>query len=249
MDGHRPEDAASPSVEVFLLGRIDFDRCEELQRRLVQQIGGRDDGQIALLLCEHPPVVTVGRGGSPAQIASHAGPLRSRQIEIRWVGRGGGCLVHCPGQLAVYPIVPLRWHGLSVGGYLDRLQGGLIEALDDLGIAGNPRPGRHGIWGRTGQLAALGVAVRQWVAWHGAFLNVCPPMGLFRLIHADAGGDQGAPSRMSCLVAERRGPVKMTAVRAAVTARLVESFGCRRYHLHTGHPLWRGVAQRPDDGA
>lgn len=230
----------SPAVETYLLGRIGLRRCLELQRRLVCEIGGRDDGQIALLLCEHPQVITVGRGGSPAEIATESRLLHSRQIDVIWVNRGGGCMVHCPGQLAVYPIVPLRWHGFSVGEHLQRLQAGLIETLDDLGIRGHAPPGRYGVWGRTGQLAALGVAVRGWVAYHGAFLNVCPTMGLFRLVQTDP----QQQTRMSCLTAERRGRMKMTTVRAALVRRLAEAFGCERYHLYTGHPLLRRSSRR-----
>jgi lipoyl(octanoyl) transferase len=230
----------SPAVETFLLGRIEFGRCLELQRRLIREIGGRNDGQIVLLLCEHPPLITVGRGGSPGEIAADSGLLRSRQIEVRWVNRGGGCLVHCPGQLAVYPLVPLRWHGFSVGEYIERLQAGMIETLDELGIRGHTPPGQCGVWGRTGQLAALGVAVRNWVTYYGAYLNVCPAMGLFRLVETDPAGQ----TRMSCLVAERRGPVRMTAVRAELVRHLAAAFGCDRYHLYTGHPLLRDDSRR-----
>ncbi len=225
----------SPAVETFLLGRIDYRRCLELQRRLIGEIGGRDDGQIALLLCEHPPVVTVGRGGSPGEIATDSRLLRSRQIEVRWVNRGGGCLLHCPGQLAIYPLVPLRWHGFSVGEYLERLLAGIVETLDELGIRGHTPPGQSGVWGRTGQLAAVGVAVRNWVTYYGAYLNVCPSMGLFRLVDSDPVGQ----TRMSCLVAEHRGRVRMTTVRAGLVRHLAEALGCTRYHLYTGHPLLR----------
>ena len=230
-------EASSPAVEAHLLGRIDFGQCLALQQHLVRRIGDRIDGQICLLLCEHPEIITVGRGGSPADIQLHSGVLRSRQLEVRWVKRGGGCLVHAPGQLALYPIVPLRWHGFSVGEYLDRLQAGVLRTLGELGIRGQTRPARHGIWGRTGQLAALGVAVRDSVTCHGAFINVCPGMGLFRLVETDPRG----LTRMSSLVAERQRPVKMTSVRAELVRQLTEAFGCDRYHLHTGHPLLRRV--------
>ena len=229
-----------PAVETYLLGRISLERCLELQQRLIARVGGRDDGQITLLLCEHPQVITIGRGGSPGDIASESQMLSSRQIEVRWVNRGGGCLLHCAGQLAIYPIVPLRWHGFSVGEYLQRLQAGIIETLDELGIRGHTPPGRHGVWGRTGQLAAVGVAVRDWVTYHGAFLNVCPPMGLFRLVRADT----LEHTKMSCLVAERRGCVRMTTVRATLVRHLAEALGCDRYHLYTGHPLLRGGSRR-----
>jgi lipoyl(octanoyl) transferase len=166
---------------------------------------------------------------------------------VRWVNRGGGCLVHCPGQLAIYLLVPLQWHSLSVGEFLDRLHAGIIETLDDLNVHGRryaqdvPGPFSVGVWGRTGQLAAVGAAVRHWVTYYGAYLNVCPPMGLFRLVESDP----RSQTRMSSLAAERRGPVRMTAVRAALVRRLAECFGCDRYHLYTGHPLLSERSRRP----
>jgi lipoyl(octanoyl) transferase len=120
-----------------------------------------------------------------------------------------------------------------VGAYLDRFQAAVLAALEKLGIRGHTRPGRHGIWGRTGQLVAFGIAVRDWVAYHGAYVNVAPSMGLFRLVRT--GPDRA--SRISCLVAERQQPVKMTSVRAELIPHLAQAFGCDRYHLYTGHPM------------
>ena len=125
----RPEtDSPRPALEAFLLGQVDFDVALALQQRLVEQSRDRDDGQVALLLCEHPTLITVGRGGSPGDVAMQSNLVRNRQIEVRWVNRGGGCLMHSPGQLAIYPIVPLRWHGFSIGEFLHRFQTGIIEA-------------------------------------------------------------------------------------------------------------------------
>ena len=231
----------SPAVETYLLGRIALDQLLLLQDRVAEEIGRRDDGQICLLLCEHPEIVTIGRGGSPDEVRSNAGPLRTGQIQTRWVKRGGGCLLHAPGQLAVYPIVPLRWHGFRVGEYLDRLQGGVLRALEGLGIHAETRPGRHGLWGRTGQLAAFGVSVRDAVTRHGAFINVCPAMGLFRLVETDP----RESSRMSCLLAERQRPVKMTSVRTEVIGQMTAALGCDRYHLYTGHPWLRTQSVPP----
>ena len=227
------QETDSPAMLVHFLGRIEFARCLDLQHRLVRQSEDRSDGQISVLLCEHPGIITIGRNGTPAQVPMRAGVLRSRQIELRWVKRGGGCLLHAPGQLAVYPIVPLRWHGLSVGEYLDRLQGAVLRTLDELGISGSTRPEQQGIWGRTGQLVAFGIAVRNWVTYHGAFINICPPMGLSRLVQTEA----SEPGSMSCLVAERHQPVKMTSVRAELVRQLSDLFACERCHIHTGHPL------------
>ena len=261
-----PTDVSSPALEAFLLGQVDFDVTLALQQRLVEESHNRNDGQITLLLCEHPTLITVGRGGSPADVAMQSNLVRSRQIEVRWVNRGGGCLMHCPGQLAIYPIVPLRWHRFSVGEFLHRLQAGIIESLDDLNVPSRaqgtvaifasakmglspstpeqpcPSPSISGVWGRTGQLAALGVAVRHWTTYYGAYLNVCPPMGLFRLVQSDP----ASGTSMSNLVAERCGPVRMTGVRAALVRRLAERFNCDRYHLYTGHPMLRRVVRDAD---
>ena len=228
----------SPALEAHLLGRIEFARCLAFQHRVVDRIAQRSDGQICLLLCEHPKIVTVGRAGAPSDVQFGSGPIRDKQMEVRWVKRGGGSLVHAPGQLAIYPILPLRWHGFSIGEYLDRLQMGVANAISRLGIPTHSKPGCHGLWGRTGQLAAIGIAVRDWVTYHGAYINVSPPMGLLRLVDADP---QGA-TRIGCLMAERGRPIRMSGIRAELIPRLAEAFGCDRYHLHTGHPLLQEAA-------
>jgi lipoyl(octanoyl) transferase len=230
--GQLSAETQSPAVETFLLGQIPYLRCLEFQQRLREQVSHRDDGQIIVLMCEHPEIITIGRSGRPSQIIGSGRALRSRQIETHWTNRGGGCLVHCPGQLAIYPILPLRWHDFSLGEYLGRFQAALAETLSELGVQIQPRPGRYGVWGRTGQIAALGVAIRDWVTWQGAYLNVSPALGLFRLVQSDPLD----PMPMGSIAAERCGIVRMATVRAVLVRHLTEAFGCDRYHLYTGHP-------------
>jgi lipoyl(octanoyl) transferase len=111
----------APALLAYFLDRLPLERCLELQRRLLVEVGDRDDGQIVLLLCEHPNLITIGRGGTPGNIRQESPTLKSREIETVYVNRGGGCLLHCPGQLAIYPIVPRsigkvsRWGSLSNG--------------------------------------------------------------------------------------------------------------------------------------
>jgi lipoyl(octanoyl) transferase len=227
-----PISAESPAVETFLLGQIPYLRCLEFQQRLVRQAAGRDNSQIVVLMCEHPAVISIGRGGRPSQIVASKRLLESRQIESHWTNRGGGCMVHCPGQLAIYPILPLRVHDFSLGEYVHRLQAALAETLTELGVPIQPQPGRYGVWGRTGQIASLGVAVRDWITWQGAYLNVSPALGLFKLVESDSQGQ----SPMSSIAAERCGVVRMATVRAILVRHLTAAFGCDRYHLYTGHP-------------
>lgn len=232
-----------PAMETFLLGQVDFDACLALQQRLVFESGGRADGQVSLLLCEHANTISVGRLGSRADIRVSPEELARRRWDVRWVNRGGGSVLHLPGQLAVYPIVPLDWHGFTVGDYLSRLQNGILATLADLGIAGQTRPGNQGIWGRTGQLATFGVAVKSWTTYFGATINVDPALRAFRGVNADPLGH----SPTSSLAAEQRRPVKMTTVRATIIRHLATAFGCERYHLYTGHPLLTQLSRPPHE--
>jgi len=227
------------AVEIFLLGDIDFETCLALQQRLVYEAGGRRDGQIGLLLCEHRPLITIGRAGSRSHLHLAQAELTSRQLEVRWVNRGGGCLLHLPGQLAIYPIVPLEQHSFSVGEYLRRLQSALVAVLADFGIAGQLHPGTFDIAGRTGQLVGVGAAVKNWISYYGAYLNVSAASRVFRYIEFDAQRRIG----MSSMIAERQSPVKMAAVRASVIRRVTDALGCERYHIYTGHPLLAAPCQ------
>lgn len=227
-----------PALEVYLLGQVDYEECLALQQRLVYELSGRDDGQSALLICEHANLITVGRSGSWSHIRCDERERASRQLEVRWVNRGGGCVLHGLGQLAIYPIVPLAWHRLPVGQFLSRFHEGLLAALGEQGIQGKGRAGSFDIWGRTGQLATLGLAVKHWTTYHGAYLNVCPDIDRQRLVQSDARGLTEA----STLHLERQQPIRMSKLREALVRRLAAAWGLSRYHLYTGHPLLRSTA-------
>src|SRR5580765_8406119 len=126
------------SLEVYLLGLVDFDACLALQQQFVAQIADCRNGQGALLICEHPPLVTVGRAGSRGHILCEASELQARQMEVRWVNRGGGCLVHAPGQLAVYPIIPLARRELGLTAYRRLLTDTILELCRELKIIAHP---------------------------------------------------------------------------------------------------------------
>ena len=222
-----------PAAEVFLLGQVDFDACLALQRRLVDEAASRAGGQISVLVCEHPPIITIGRDGSPSDVRIRGALLAGQAIELVEVDRGGGTMLHLPGQLAIYPIVPLDWYGWTVGEYLYRFQAGLLRALGELGVQGQLRPARHGIWGQSGQLIAIGVAVTNWITSFGAQFNVVPVLPIFDYIDTDPVEHSPAGS----LCQEHRKPVHMTTVRTRVVRAVAEAFGCEQFFVYTGHPL------------
>jgi lipoate-protein ligase B len=192
-------------------------------------------------------LITVGRRGSRDQLQLTGAELAERALTVRYVARGGGCLLHGPGQLAMYVITQLGWRGWSVGEFLRRFQTGLQGALLQLGVHASCLPGHFGLWGKTGLLAALGVAVKFGVTSHGAFLNLDPEPLTLRRIDALPAAESGKLAQEHCglprrpafasLLSETSLPVKMTTVRAAVAPQLAAAFGCENYQLHTGHPL------------
>ncbi len=221
-------------LQAYLFGSLSFDAALALQRRLVYQVSG-DRDRAALVVCEHPPLITVGRHGSRAHILGEPEELRARQWPVRWVNRGGGCLLHLPGQFAIYPVLALDRLDLTLEGYLKRLQSVLLAVLDDFSIRGEVRPGQAGVWVGDRLIAEVGVAVRDWVTYYGAYLNVNPALPPFRLVRC---GGPGAEA-MTSLERERRGPLRVTLVRERLLEYFADRFGFGQTALffdHSFHP-------------
>lgn len=243
------------ATQFFSLGQVDYEDCLTAQKRLAYDAVTRGDGRMTVLLCEHPNVITIGRRGSRDQLQLTGAELAERAITVRYVARGGGCVLHTPGQLAVYVITQLAWHGWSVGDFLRRLQSGLQHACSELHVATNTLPERFGLWGQSGMLAAVGVAVRFGATSHGAFLNVDPDLRSMRRVEVlpaaeyreCATKNPRLPSRpvASSLLSETAFPVKMSNVRAAVVSQLAAAFGCGTHQVLNHHP-WLPEIRLPE---
>jgi lipoyl(octanoyl) transferase len=241
-------------LQVYLLGTVDFDAALALQRRLVYEIG-EDRRQAALILCQHLPLITVGRQGSYRHILCGPDELRSHGLHVRWVNRGGGCLLHTPGQLAIYPILPLDRLGLRPQEYLHKLQEAVATLLGDFMVRAEPRPHQAGLWARGRLIACTGVAVRDWVTYYGAALNVNPALQPYRLVQCGNAGE--AP--MTSLERERRAPLSSALVRQRFVEHFATRFGFGQIILFTEHPAlqrvgreWHGLdtnVLRPSSGA
>jgi lipoyl(octanoyl) transferase len=231
--------APDTALQVYLLGSVNFEAALRFQRRLHYEVSG-DRRQGALVVCEHPPLITVGRAGSRAHLLCEAEELRSRQWRVRWVNRGGGCVLHVPGQLAVYPILPLDRFGLGLEAYLQRLHAVIEDVLADFDVPAATHSGRAGVWSRGRLLAAGGVAVRDWVSYFGMFLNVNPGLEPFRLLHCGGAGE--AP--MTSLARERRGPLSASLVRQRLVEHFCNHFAFARSAFFSSHPSLNGSWQR-----
>lgn len=171
---------ASESLQVFLLGTVDFDSALPLQERFRDEVSQRGDRLGGLFLCEHPPVVTIGREGSQTHLRRDVSEFNKLGIEVRWLNRGGGAWMQCPGQIAIYPIVPLRRLGFGLAEYRQRLELAVLDVCRELHVAAHCIDEEPGVFCSLGQLATVGVAVRSWVTTHGLTLNVRPDLSLLR---------------------------------------------------------------------
>jgi lipoyl(octanoyl) transferase len=220
-----------PALEAYLLGNVSFDAALALQRRLVYEISG-DRDRAALVVCEHPPLVTVGRQGSATHIVCEPRELQARGWPVRWVNRGGGCMLHLPGQLAIHPILPLDRFGLGLQDYVDRLQQVLGDVLADFEVPGEVRRDWPGVWAGGRLIAGVGVAVCDWVSYYGAYLNINPLLLPFR--HVRCAGAGGGP--MTSLERERHRPVRASLVRERLLEHFATRFPVARTSLFSDHP-------------
>ncbi len=160
-------------------GCVPYDRAWDLQRALVAERLANPDLDDILLLLEHPPVYTLGRG---ADLGFLRFDPQQTQVALHRIERGGEVTYHCPGQLVGYPIVNLKRHRCDLHWYLRQLEEILIQALAALGIAGSREEGLTGVWVRGCKVAAIGIKVSRWIAMHGFALNICPDLAGFERI-------------------------------------------------------------------
>jgi lipoyl(octanoyl) transferase len=187
-----PMSSATPRLLVTRLGTLAYAEALELQRAAARaRIAGTVPEDL-LLLVEHPPVVTLGRGTKEASLPLPPATIRARGVEVHEVERGGDVTFHGPGQLVGYPIVDLKRHKKDLHWYLRQVEEALIVALAEFGLRGGRSAGYTGVWVSDGdgndfaplrKIASIGVHARDWVTWHGFALNVTrEPLRFFDLI-------------------------------------------------------------------
>jgi len=173
-----------PPLWVCDLGRQRYGPVLELQRAMVR---AHLEGSLTddlLLLVEHEPVVTLGRGTRTGgtSILLPTPELERRGYALAEVERGGDVTVHAPGQLVGYPILDLQRHRPDVHWYLRSLEEALVRALGDVGVRAERNPGLTGVWVGPRKIASIGVHVKRWVTLHGFALNVTTDLTRFDVV-------------------------------------------------------------------
>ncbi|MGZ4779420.1 MAG: lipoyl(octanoyl) transferase LipB [Thermoanaerobaculia bacterium] len=169
------------TCEVHRLHLVTYENGMRLQEKLVEM---RQAGDIPdqLLLLEHPPVITLGRGGDMHNLIAPPDVLRSERVRFFETTRGGDITYHGPGQIVGYPIIHLGEGNRDVRKYVTKLEEVLIRTVGEYGITATRIEGKRGIWVGNEKIAAIGVRIARWVTSHGFALNVSTNLDHFRLI-------------------------------------------------------------------
>lgn len=205
------------------LGAVEYREAFALQERVraARQAEAIPD---TLLLLEHPPVYTLGRRSEPGELAMGEDWYRMQGIDVVGVDRGGKVTYHGPGQLVGYPIMRIG----DVMGYVRAMEGALIAALADEGIAARSREdeGRDytGVWVQDRKIASIGVHVSRGVTTHGFAVNADNDLQPFEWVVAC-----GLPEvRMTSITNETRRGGHLPCFRKRMAFRFAEAYGLRQ---------------------
>ncbi len=218
------------ALRVYLLGSLPFDSFLAFQRRLVYEIGG-DPHLASLVICEHPPEITIGREGSRLHIRPTPEQLVAHEWRVRWVARGGGVMLHVPRQVCAYPILPLAHLQMTPTAYRDALLESAAEVLRHYKLEPTVDAEHPGLRLGDRRVAHAGLAIRTGVTAFGLVMNVCPDLELFDAVACD-----GDPKPMTSL--ERESPLRIrpAAIRLDLADAIARRFGYGRqsvFHTHT----------------
>lgn len=190
-----------------------------MEERVAAIAAGRAPQLVWLL--EHPPLYTAGTSARDQDLLAPA------RFPVHRTGRGGQFTYHGPGQRVCYVMFDLRTRGQDVRCYVHDLEEWIIRALDRFNVKGERRDGRIGIWvarggGREDKIAAIGIRIRRWVAFHGIAINVEPELEHFSgIVPCGIGGAQYGVTSLVDLGL----PVAMTDLDVALKETFAEVFG------------------------
>lgn len=168
-------------MEILDLGLIEHSEAEKIQlERLNSIISG--NGEDALYLLEHPPVVTLGRQGGLDNLMVSEEQLSAMGAKVVQTARGGNITCHYPGQLVVYPVVRIEKRRGGIKKFFHDMEETAISTAARFGVKAARAEGRPGVWTDRGKLCSIGIGVRKWITYHGLSFNISRDMSLFDAI-------------------------------------------------------------------
>lgn len=169
-------------TKVFDLGLTDYENSWEFQKDIFLEV---KSGlyPFAMVFCRHHPVITLGRMADRNNILPGADVLKERGIKVFETERGGEVTYHGPGQLTVYPVCNLNYLKKDIHWFLRELENAVILSLAEFGVNASQRAGLTGVWVKEKKIASIGIAVKNWISFHGLSINVkSNDLDNFRLI-------------------------------------------------------------------
>ena len=184
--------AARP-LAIVRLGITEYGAALRLQEQIVEA-RRRAERPDTLVLLEHAPVITLGRGAHPENVLATREQLAQRGIDLHEIGRGGDVTYHGPGQLVGYPILDLKPDRCDVRRYVTDLEETMIRIAAEYGVEARRIEGLRGVFAGNDKLGAVGVRISQWITMHGFALNVSTDLDPFQLIVPCGLRDHGVTS-------------------------------------------------------
>lgn len=172
--------STSLSFEVVDWGLIDYSQALIQQKEIVNRVIA--GGQNQLILCEHPPILTLGRLATEDHFLIPKEAIDSEGISIKRIDRGGEVTLHAPGQLVCYPIINLNDWKRDLHLFLRELEEVAIDLLKYFGIVAHVVEDYRGVWVHRRKIVSIGVGVKKWVTYHGMAINVTTDLKLFQII-------------------------------------------------------------------
>jgi lipoyl(octanoyl) transferase len=216
------------------LGLTPYMEAWDLQRSLAAAVS---QGAIpdAVVMLEHPPVVTLGRRADDGEVHVPEGA----EVEVVETDRGGKSTFHGPGQLVCYPILDLNRHGRDVKRYCRDLEEAVIRTAGAFGVEATRIDGLTGVWLESPprKLCSIGVHISRWVTTHGYALNVDLDPAPFTDWITACGLEDAA---FTTLARELDRPVTVDEARPHAAAALAEVFDLELAELpaEDGAGLW-----------
>ncbi len=169
-------------LNILDLGKRDYKQVWDIQKELHEK---RVNDEICdtLILVEHNPVVTIGRSGKMENIRIPIGLLKERGIDFYQIERGGDVTFHGPGQLVGYPIFNIKQGLAGIRVFIEKIEDVIIGVLSDFTIKAQKKEKMIGVWVGEKKICSIGIAVRNWVSFHGFALNVNNDLKFFDLIN------------------------------------------------------------------
>lgn len=165
-------------LEIIDAGLMPYAQALAFQTELCRK---RQEDKIpnTVIITEHPPVITLGARKTENKLRASEKDIRSCNIELIQVGRGGGTTAHNPGQAVLYPVIKLKTLRLDVSDYVRSLESIGIDLLAALGLSSCRRRGLPGLWIGEKKIASIGVQLKKWVSFHGMAININNDLSIF----------------------------------------------------------------------